>query len=86
LRGDFDRNLVVNLTDAIASAAYLFQHGPPSTCPDAADVNDDGILDISDPVYAIFHLYLGGLPPPSPFSLGAGKDPTFRDNLGCEEL
>ena len=85
LRGDFDRDLEVNLTDAIGCAAYLFQQGPAPTCPDAADINDDGILDVSDPVYTIFHLYLGGTQPPPPFSSGAGQDPTFHDNLGCEE-
>jgi len=84
LRGDFDRNLAVNLTDAINTAAYLFQQGAAPTCPDAADINDDGILDVSDPVYAVFYLYLAGPEPPPPF-LGPGKDPTFRDNLGCED-
>jgi hypothetical protein len=84
VRGDFDGNGAANLTDAISSASYLFQQGPAPTCPDAADINDDGILDVSDPVYTLFHLFLGGQPPPPPWP-SVGKDPTFRDNLGCEE-
>jgi hypothetical protein len=84
-RGDVDRNNAVNLSDAVACAKYLFQSGPAPTCQDAADINDDGILDVSDPVYLLFHLFLQGPPPPPPFP-GAGSDPTFRDNLGCEEV
>jgi len=83
-RGDFDRNDAVNIADAVASVRYLFQSGPAPTCQDAADSNDDGILDVSDPVYLLFHLFLQGLPPPAPFP-DAGNDPSFRDNLGCEE-
>ena len=82
-RGDFDRNDLVNIGDAVSSARYLFQSGPPPTCQDAADTNDDGVLDLSDPVYLLFYLFLQGPPPPLPFP-DAGQDPTFRDNLGCE--
>lgn len=82
-RGDFDRSDLVNISDAVASARYLFQSGSPPTCQDAADTNDDGVLDLSDPVYLLFHLFLLGPPPPAPFP-EAGQDPTFRDNLGCE--
>ena len=83
-RGDFDRNDEVNLTDAVLVARYLFVSGAAPTCQDSADMNDDGILDVSDPVYLLFHLFLQGPSPPPPFP-GAGSDPTFRDNLGCEE-
>lgn len=84
-RGDFDRNDQVNLTDAVAAARYLFMSGPAPNCPDSADMNDDGVLDVSDPVYLLFHLFLQGPSPPPPFP-GSGNDPTFRDNLGCEEV
>lgn len=83
-RGDFDRNDAVNIGDAVASVRYLFRSGPAPTCQDAADMNDDGILDISDPVYLLFHLFLQGLAPPPPFP-NPGSDASFRDNLGCEE-
>ncbi len=32
-------------------------------CKDAADVNDDGKLDLSDPVSILGFLFLGGSPP-----------------------
>jgi hypothetical protein len=83
-RGDFNRDEAVNLTDAVGSASYLFQSGPAPLCADAADANDDGVLDVSDPVYLLFHLFLQGPPPLPPFP-DAGTDPTFRDNIGCEE-
>jgi hypothetical protein len=83
-RGDFDRNDAIDLTDAVAVANYLFKAGPPPTCPDSADTNDDGVLDVADPVYLLFHLFLQGPPPAAPYP-AAGNDPTFRDNLGCEE-
>lgn len=82
VRGDFDRDGSVTLTDAVATAQYLFLSGQPPTCQDAADANDDAILDVSDPIYLLFHLFLQGLPPPEPYP-DPGSDPTFRDNLGC---
>jgi hypothetical protein len=83
VRGDFDSNLTVNLTDAVALAKYLFQAGPAPKCQDAADANDDGILDVSDPVYLLFALFIPGSPPPPPPYPEPGEDPTFRDSLGC---
>lgn len=84
-RGDFDRDSDVNVTDAVSIAHYLFLQGPAPVCMDSADSNDDGLLDISDPVYLLFYLFIGNSPPPpAPFP-EAGIDPTFRDNLGCQE-
>ena len=85
IRGDFDRNSEVDLGDAVSIARYLFLGGTPPTCMDAADSNDDGILDISDPVYLLFYLFIANSPPPPEPFPGAGNDPTFRDNLGCQE-
>lgn len=85
IRGDFDRDSDVNVTDAVSIARYLFLRGTSPVCMDAADSNDDGMLDISDPVYLLFYLFIGNSPPPpAPFP-EAGIDPTFRDNLGCQE-
>jgi hypothetical protein len=84
-RGDFNRDDRVELTDAVLSATYLFETGIAPSCPDAVDSNDDGFLDISDPVYLLFFLFLQGDPPPAPYP-NAGDDPTFRDGLGCDEI
>lgn len=84
-RGDFDRDSDVTVTDVVSIAHYLFLQGPAPVCMDSADSNDDGMLDISDPVYLLFYLFIGNSPPPpAPFP-EAGIDPTFRDNLGCQE-
>lgn len=72
-----------DLADAIFIADYLFTAaGATPTCLDAADTNDDGMLDISDPLYLIFYLFLGGTEPPEPFP-NPGVDPTFFDPLSC---
>ena len=82
LRGDSDSNSIVNLTDAIYTATWLFSGGATPSCMDAVDANDDGRLDISDPLYTLLYLFAGSAPPPIPFPL-PGEDPTFLDNLGC---
>jgi len=51
-------------------------------CLDAADVDDDGALVITDPIYLLNFLFLDSarmIPPPHPW---AGKDPT-ADQMGC---
>jgi hypothetical protein len=42
---------------------------------DAGDVNDDGIVDVSDVIYLINYLYKDGPAPPAPFP-DPGVDPT----------
>jgi hypothetical protein len=48
-------------------------------------LNDDGVVDVSDAIYLLRFLFIGGDhgPPPAPFP-HAGPDPT-PDALGCEE-
>jgi hypothetical protein len=60
---------------------YIFQ-GLQFTCLDALDVNDDGVVDISDAIYHFGVLFTGGLPPPPPFDQ-CGIDPT-EDSLICD--
>jgi hypothetical protein len=45
-------------------------------CPDRLDANDDGKVDISDPVFTLLWLFNGGLTPPAPGPKNAGQDPT----------
>lgn len=83
VRGDLNRDLTVNLSDVVIMAEYLFRSGPKPFCLDAVDTNDDGELDISDPVYSLFFLFVPGSPPPPAPYPNQGHDPTFLDNLKC---
>jgi hypothetical protein len=60
----------------------MFQRGPDLACLDGADANDDGLVDITDAIRLLQHLFLGGgsLPPPA----ACGGDPT-ADDLGCAQ-
>jgi hypothetical protein len=82
-RGDVDKSGGVDITDVVQLTRYLFQGGQAPVCLDAADANDDGLVELSDPVYLLFWLFIPqSPPPPEPFP-ESGEDPSFRDNLGC---
>jgi hypothetical protein len=61
--------------------AALYTGGPVPECQKAADADDSGVLDITDAVYELGFLFLGGAAPPAPFP-DAGVDPT-DDSLPC---
>ncbi|MEM7232133.1 MAG: hypothetical protein AAF517_08170, partial [Planctomycetota bacterium] len=83
VRGDADRNGRVDITDGIATLAFLFLGAGPPICLDAADSDDDGVLLLTDSIYLLSHLFLGGPAPPAPFP-EAGGDAT-DDALDCRE-
>ena len=72
---------MVEVTDAIVTLSVLFLGDGHLSCRDAADTDDNGELDISDPIFLLRHLFLGGvtIPPPVEFP---GSDPT-ADALFC---
>ena len=77
---------IFDIGDAIRILDHLFfaQGSNPLLCEDSADFNDDGNIDITDPVLVLSFLTgigLGG-PPPLPGIIDCGFDPT-PDNLGC---
>ncbi len=82
VRGEVTGDGAVNLTDARAILDYLFRRGDLS-CRDAADIDDDGRLTVSDPTRLMLHLFSGGAQPAAPFP-AAGVDPT-DDGLDCVE-
>jgi hypothetical protein len=75
IRGDADANRLIELTDAIICLDYLFRSGSAPTCLDRLDSNDDGAVDITDPVFLLLYLFGGGGAPPPPFP-SEGTDPT----------
>lgn len=82
-RGDSNNDSKVNLTDAIWIFKYLLEgQGQPLICEDTHDINDDGIVDISDPINLLAWLFINAPSPPPPFSI-CGFDLTL-DELNCQ--
>jgi hypothetical protein len=82
IRADANGDESYDISDPIFLLLYLFLRGREPPCRDAADIDDSGVLDITDAIYALSNLFGGGPPPPAPFP-GCGHDPTPSD-LGCE--
>jgi hypothetical protein len=80
IRGDANSNRRLNVADAVIALRVLF-NGLPATCPDALDADDNGILEITDPLAVLGYLFAGGPVPAAPFP-AFGEDPT-SDALGC---
>ena len=81
IRGDSDGSGRVNLRDVIWT--FLAMDGTISLrCPDAADTNDSGSVDLTDLVHTAEFLFRRGAPPAAPFPQ-SGVDPT-DDALGCD--
>lgn len=81
VRGDLNRDLVLDIADALALLGQLFQGNGPLDCAQAGDCNDDGLADISDALFLLNFLFASGAAPPAPNSCGV--DPT-PDGLPCE--
>ena len=84
LRGDADGNEFLDLADAVINLIWMTNicpSCPVPLCPKALDVNDDGRIDLGDPVRLLNYLYLDGPPPEAPFPF-PGPDPT-PDDLEC---
>jgi hypothetical protein len=83
IRGDANRDWVVNISDVMAINGFLFGGGDPPLSFDAADANDDGVVNMADVIYLLGFLFSGGPPPPPPFRSGdppayaPGGDPTY---------
>ena len=70
-----------NITDAVRILLVLFDSGYSLPCEDAADINDDGVVNLTDAIYSLNFLFLGGSAPVAPFP-DCGIDPTI-DGLDC---
>jgi hypothetical protein len=73
--GDPDTN-IVDMNDGVRILAWLFLgETNQAPCPAAADVNDNGLVELSDYVYLARWIFDGGPPPPAPYP-APGTDPT----------
>ena len=75
----------MNIADPTYIMSRLFPPvgpAPPFDCEDAADVNDDGAIDIADPVVILNWLFSSGPDPVAPFP-NCGVDPT-SDGFACD--
>ncbi|HPM37055.1 MAG TPA: dockerin type I domain-containing protein [candidate division Zixibacteria bacterium] len=63
LRGDFNDDGSVKVSDLTALINYLFRGGPAPTCLDHGDTNADGAVKVSDLTLLINYLFRGGPAP-----------------------
>lgn len=57
IRGDSNMDLKHNILDAITTLEYSFKN-ISLKCPDSADVNDDGEIDLQDIILSLWSLYI----------------------------
>jgi hypothetical protein len=84
IRGDANGDAVLDVADVTCILGYLFLGSgacEDSQCTDRLDADDSGELLITDALFLLTHLFLGGREPPAPFAT-AGEDPT-EDALPC---
>ena len=85
VRGDVDGNGVVDSLDLDLLLTLIQNSDAFVPCADALDVNDDGVIDVSDATFLGQALASDGPEIPAPFP-NAGTDPTDTDLLPpCEE-
>ena len=83
-RGDVDNSGEASITDPLLVARYLFLDPADLPCLDAADANDDTVIDVSDVVSTLYYLFLGCEPLPFPTAHRCGLDPgPAETSLGC---
>ena len=82
IRGDANGDGAVNLADAQLILDFLHGIRPIAAPLDAADVDDNGVINSNDARCLYVYLFGGGPPPPPPFP-NAGLDPTPDTLIGC---
>ncbi len=85
-RGEVDGVRGISLTDAVQIIHFLVAGFRPwFQCQDALDVNDDGRVNITDPIVVLRFLFQAGESPAAPFQ-SCGPDPTPASAVGaCTE-
>jgi hypothetical protein len=81
-RGYVNRDLKVDISDAIFLLSWLFAGSTPPSCMAAANVNGQGKVDVSDSIWMLNWIFLGGPRPPDPFA-ACGEAPAGAFPLSC---
>ena len=81
VRGDANGDGRLDISDAVATLLYLFQGSEILTCEDHGDVDDNGILQLTDPVLSLNFMFREGPRPAAPYP-EPGLDPT-EDAFDC---
>jgi hypothetical protein len=81
-RGDVNADGLLNITDAVFLASFLFRNGPLPACLKSGDANDDDSLNITDVVSLLSYLIRNGAALAEPLR-SCGLDPTL-DELSCD--
>lgn len=81
VRGDSNADGEVDISDAVFTLVYLFKAGASPVCEDAADANDDSVIDVADPLACLFGLFEPAFTIPAPYP-ECGEDST-TDQLDC---
>ncbi len=61
--GDLNKDLQINILDAVYIILYKYKNGPPPEPVSAGDINLDGTVDLADVIYLINYKYKGGPEP-----------------------
>lgn len=69
IRGDCNLDGVVDLADVVFLNMFIAAGSVPPFCPDACDVNDDGILNLEDSLYELDLLFGRGIEPACGYDL-----------------
>ncbi len=85
IRGEIDQNSGREITDAINLFLFLFVGGVSLQCEEAADVDNDEQLTITDGILLLKWLFLGETPPADPGPNKCGPDPD-DNHLGCDRF
>ena len=67
IRGDIDGSGAIEVVDVIETVRVVMRIGGPERCAEVTDVDNDGILLISDPILLLLFLFARGAPPAPPF-------------------
>jgi len=84
VRGDFDANGDLQLTDAIGIFNFLFLGGAAPSCAAAADASAQGEVNLTSGVYILNFLFTGGSAPTAPYPECGTSETETDESLGCE--